>query len=94
MPSKPPDEPGPDGGASLSDDYKVNFGRNLQAARKRLGLTQAGFAAQLGVTQGYISHVEVGTENLTLDTAAKLARSVGRELPDMLEDPGAASDPE
>ncbi len=94
MPPMPPEDLSPDGGASLSDDYKLNFGRNLQAARKRLGLTQAGFAAQVGVTQGYISHVEVGTENLTLDTAAKLARSVGRELPDMLEDPGAASDPE
>ena len=91
MPLTPPDESSPDGGASLPDDYKVNFGRNLSAARKRLGLTQTEFAKRLGLTQGYISHVELGTENLTLDSAAKLARSVGRELPEMLENLDSAS---
>ena len=85
MPPVPPDKLSPDGGAPLPNDYKVNFGRNLQAARKQLGLTQVDFAAQLGVTQGYISHVEVGTENLTLDTAARLANAVSHRLPDMLD---------
>ena len=91
MPLIPPDESSPDGGASLPDDYKINFGRNLQAARKRLGLTQTEFAKRLGMTQGYISQVEIGAENLTLDSAAKLARSVGRELPEMLENPDTPS---
>lgn len=85
MPPVPPDESSPDGGASFPDDYKSNFGRNLRTARKALGLKQADLAESLGVTKGYISHVEVGTENLTFDAAARLANAVGRRLPDMLD---------
>ena len=85
MPPVPPDEPSPDGSASFPDDYKLNFGRNLQAARKALGLKQADLAQSLGVTKGYISHVEVGKENLTFDAAARLANAVGRRLPEMLD---------
>ena len=93
MSSKPPDKPSPGGGASLPDDYKAIFGRNLKAARDHLDMTQADLADRIGVSRAYVSHVELGTENLTFDAATRLAQAVGRKLPDMLERPSTQTLP-
>jgi len=45
----------------------------IKAARKALGLTQEQFAKRLGVIQQYVSSLESGRENITLDTLRKIA---------------------
>lgn len=44
---------------------------DIRATRKRLGLSQAGLADKLGLTQGTVSRFESGT--LPLDERTKLA---------------------
>lgn len=68
----------------------ILFGERLRDRRKALGLTQAQLAEQTGITPAYISAVERGGANPTLDIMVKLAQAVGEEVWDMIrpEDKG------
>ena len=83
--SPPSDKTPPDDDAVSSDAYKAAFGRNLRTARRRLGITQAELAARFGSTGSYITKVEAGTENLTIETMNRLAHLVGSKLRDLLD---------
>ena len=60
------------------------FGDRLKVRRRALGLTQAQLSEQTGVTAAYISLVERGRANPTLDIMVKLAEAVGAEAWDMI----------
>jgi transcriptional regulator with XRE-family HTH domain len=75
----PPREPSK-GNSRVPDDLRKIFGQNVRAARIKAGLTQAQLAARTGLTQQYVSLVEAGLQNITLDTMAALARAVGRDV--------------
>jgi DNA-binding XRE family transcriptional regulator len=45
----------------------------IKAARKARGFSQAQFAQKMGVIQQYVSSLEAGRENITLDTLRKIA---------------------
>lgn len=47
---------------------------------KELGLTQAQLAAQMGCSQQYVSKLLKGSENLTLETIAKLEEILDLEI--------------
>ena len=48
------------------------FGKNLRAARKAAGMSQELLALEAGVKRAYISEVEAGKRNLSLDIVEKL----------------------
>jgi DNA-binding XRE family transcriptional regulator len=79
----PPREPS-NGNSPVPDDLRKIFGHNVRAARIKAGLTQAQLAARTGLTQQYVSLVEAGLQNITLDTMAALARAVGRDVSALL----------
>lgn len=60
------------------------FGKNLQAARLSQNLTQREVAAIAGVKHQYISLVERGRANLTIDSMERLSAALGVEIADML----------
>lgn len=60
------------------------FGGNLAAARLRAGLTQQELAEIAGVTQPYISAVERGTQNLTLQSMTELSAAVREDVIEMM----------
>jgi len=72
-------------GDRLPVDLKRIFGDNLRAARLKAGLTQAELGSRVGRSQQYISLVEVGRENLTIDTMSMLAAIVGQDVITMLQ---------
>lgn len=47
--------------------------KNLRKLRQERGLTQAEFADMIGVTQGTISKIERGYEQVTLDLVFRIA---------------------
>ena len=47
---------------------------------KKEGLTQAAMAERLGCTQQYVSKILKGTENLTIETIAKIERATNQKL--------------
>lgn len=66
-------------------DLKAAIGRTILSARIEAGLhSQAALARVIDVTTQYISRVEGGEENLTLETLVGIARGVGLSLPDFL----------
>jgi transcriptional regulator with XRE-family HTH domain len=65
------------GSADSERQLIIEFGRRLREARKRAGLSQAEVAARLGIRQGYVSRVELGTENITLSACVRFAQAVG-----------------
>lgn len=60
------------------------FGLRLKKRRKALGLTQAQFIKESGITSGYLSLIERGRANPTLDMMVALSEAVGMEVWDML----------
>ena len=60
------------------------FGDRLKQRRQSLGLTQAELFEQTGITAAYISVIERGKANPTLDMMVKLAEAVGAEAWDMI----------
>jgi transcriptional regulator with XRE-family HTH domain len=56
-----------------------NLGKNLRAARKKLGLTQEQVAERSGVQAGEVSRIECGKRDPQITTLEKLAAAV--ELP-------------
>ena len=60
------------------------FGERLKERRQALKLTQGQLFEQTGITASYISFIERGQANPTLDMMVKLAGAVGLEAWDMI----------
>lgn len=70
---------------------------NIHTIRKRLGMTQVEFASAIGVTQGNISHIEQGRQEVSpavarrvIDVASSRGFVVTFDDIYLLEPPGAA----
>lgn len=61
------------------------FARNLRRARRLKDLTQETLALDAGVPRGYLSRVERGTINISIDNADALARAIGIPLRDLVD---------
>ncbi len=55
------------------------FGLNVQRLRREKGLSQEQLSFAAGRTRAYISSVEAGRQNATLDTLAALAKALDVE---------------
>lgn len=64
---------------------RVTFGGNFKAARIKAGLTQTDIAGLTGIAQTYISSIECGKQNPTLDTLAVLAEAIGSDVRALLK---------
>jgi transcriptional regulator with XRE-family HTH domain len=60
------------------------FGQRLKERRLALGLTQSQLFEQTGITAAYISFIERGKANPTLDMMVKLSEAVGSQAWDMI----------
>ncbi|MFA7325017.1 MAG: helix-turn-helix transcriptional regulator [Candidatus Nanopelagicales bacterium] len=56
------------------------LGRILQQARLAKGLTQHELAEELGISQGYVSELEVGKASLALTRIFEIMRLTGMTL--------------
>ncbi|PCJ85387.1 MAG: XRE family transcriptional regulator [Hyphomicrobiales bacterium] len=54
-------------------DYKQIFGTNIREARKAIGLSQELLGLEIGIDRTYISGIERGVRNPSLDVIVKLA---------------------
>lgn len=55
-------------------------GRELRAARQRIGLSQTALADRLDVSPAYISKLEAGRANLTVGALARMSTALGCNL--------------
>jgi len=54
-------------------DYRKIFGRNVRQTRKAVGLSQEALALEIGIDRTYISGIERGVRNPSLDVIVKIA---------------------
>mgnify|MGYP001569465798 CR=1 FL=1 len=60
------------------------FGEVVRAERKRQELTQEELAHRSGISAVFMSDIERGVENVTLETIAKLSKGLGVKLGELL----------
>lgn len=63
-----------------SENVKVLLGRRVRALRLEAGLSQESFADKCGLDRTYISGIERGTRNPTLEVLYILATALHTEL--------------
>ncbi|WP_454887238.1 helix-turn-helix domain-containing protein [Sphingomonas oryzagri] len=67
------------------------FGARIRARREQLGWTQGELFEKTGITNSYISHVERGLGNPSLDIMVNLCDVLGVRIADILADVGTPS---
>ncbi|HZS01904.1 MAG TPA: helix-turn-helix transcriptional regulator [Chloroflexota bacterium] len=67
----------------MSSNIRQRFGRAVRRRRRELGLSQEDLALAAGLHRTYISDVERGARNVSLENIAKIARSLQLSLPDL-----------
>ena len=64
---------------------RETFGNNLRALRLESGLTQTAFAQMISVDRSYISQIECGKENVSVDVLVKLADGLDVPITQLFE---------
>lgn len=59
---------------------RVQFGTAIREARDRAGLSQSDVAEAMNVRQTYVSKMELGQVNLSIDRLVELAAALGLEV--------------
>lgn len=72
----------------MSEEARKAFGAQVREARRRLGITQDALALAIGQkSQSYVSQIEGGEINLTIDTMALLCDALGMNLEIFIRSP-------
>jgi XRE family transcriptional regulator, regulator of sulfur utilization len=66
--------------AELTKLTRETFGRNMRHRRKELGMSQEELGDRAGLEQSYVSNVEAGTRNVSIDNIARIARGLNLEI--------------
>lgn len=67
------------------------FGRNVKAVRLSMGLSQKDAARMIGVTQGYLSRIELGRHDSNLSIVERVSKRLGVDASRLLEGTGATA---
>lgn len=62
------------------------FGRNLRRLRRDQGLTQEELSHASGLMQSYLSEIEAGKRNVSIDNIGALAKALGVRLIQLFEE--------
>lgn len=59
----------------------MDLGNAVKELRKKRGLTQGNFCEKIGITQSYLSQVEKGHKEPSIDVLKKIADALGTPMP-------------
>jgi len=66
---------------------RILFATNVRRVRLSLGLSQERLAELAGLHRTYVGSVERGERNISIDNMERLARAVGVNVADLLQEP-------
>lgn len=69
----------------MEQRIKRLFGKRVRERRLALGLTQQELADRAGLHRSYIGEIELGRRNVTLKSAAKIAKVLQVDVASLLE---------
>ncbi|WP_255539536.1 helix-turn-helix domain-containing protein [Polynucleobacter sp. JS-Safj-400b-B2] len=81
----------PGDGQAVPSAERLMFARNLRRSRRWLEISQEEMALRSGMSRSYVSGVELGERNISVDNMARLAAVLGLPLHQLL-DPGYVPD--
>ena len=64
----------------VQGSLRVRVGRRVSEIRRSKKMTQAKMAQGAGLTQQFVSKIEKGTENISLDTLERIQKFLGEDL--------------
>jgi transcriptional regulator with XRE-family HTH domain len=64
-------------------EIKSKFGQRLRALRERMGVSQETLAEKAGLDRTYISSIERGKRNVSLENIARLSTALKVEIKDL-----------
>ena len=69
----------------INQNLRVSFGQRVRELRKAQDFSQEAFADRCGFVRTYMSRIETGTANPSLDAAKVLADGLGMTLSELLQ---------
>ena len=72
-------------------EIKKRFGLAVREYRRLLKVSQEELAMRIGADQAYVSRIEAGQVNVTLETVEQIATALQIDAVDLLEMPKPAS---
>ena len=66
-------------------DIRVRFGNAIRKCRNELHISQEEFAERAGLHRTYISNLERGRRNVSLENIEKLARALNLSISDLMK---------
>jgi transcriptional regulator with XRE-family HTH domain len=66
-------------------EIKKRFGLAVKEQRKRLNVSQEELAMRIGADQAYVSRIEAGQMNVTLETIEQIATALQANVVDLLK---------
>jgi transcriptional regulator with XRE-family HTH domain len=70
----------------LLPQHRRPLGEAIRSHRKQAALSQEKLAEKANLSTVFISHVERGVENISVDALARIAKALGVRLKDLFED--------
>jgi DNA-binding XRE family transcriptional regulator len=67
-------------------DAKTLFGKNVRLHRHAIKLSQEALALKIGADQAYISRIEAGKLNPTLETIAEIAKALDIDIKQVFDE--------
>ena len=64
---------------------RLLFGQRLRDLRIKAGLTQNDLGFKTGIDRSYLSNIETGDRNVSIDIMEKLAEALGVPMRDLFE---------
>jgi transcriptional regulator with XRE-family HTH domain len=68
-----------------NQNLRKSFGQRIRGLRSEQGFSQEAFADRCGFVRTYMSRIETGTANPSLDAAKVLADGLGLSLSELLQ---------
>lgn len=69
--------------SSSAEHNRTRVASNVRRLRKSKGLSQREFGLMVGVDYSYISHIENGSANVSIDLLSKIADGLDIEVKDL-----------
>jgi transcriptional regulator with XRE-family HTH domain len=67
-------------------DVFVRFGQRLRAVREKAGVSQEKLAEMAGLHRTYVSSVERGKRNISIQNIERLAKALGTTMAQLMPD--------
>jgi len=67
------------------ETLRKSFGERVRQLRRDAGVSQEDFADKCGFARSYMSRIERGTSNLSLDGIERLAQAFGVSIEDLFK---------